>query len=133
MPRLCRDYSPLRRPSNHRTDTEGDDEGLIGILAHKLVGGLGAFDRFLTNPAKNLPAAVQCGREAPAGLCDLIPRHVGGGGHQSARIFGQGAQVVLAGLFMFVHYIVFLLLGLRFGIIVLLRSRSFMRSPFSSS
>src|SRR5579862_9825957 len=75
-------------------DTHGDADGLIRMLAQGLVGRLGALDCFVSYPAIDLFAAFQRGGQTLAGLANLFPGHVGGRSHQSARIFGQGSQVV---------------------------------------
>ena len=77
-----------------------------------MVGGLDALDRFFTGPANQLLAALQCGCEPLAGLRDFISGDIGGGRHQGARIFGEGAHVVFTSLFMFVHHVLFFLFDL---------------------
>ena len=67
--------------ADERTDTEGDAYGLIRMLVHGLVGGLGALDCSFAYPAINLSAAFQRGGEALAGVVDFFPGDVGGGGH----------------------------------------------------
>jgi hypothetical protein len=89
--------------ANHRTDTEGDANGLIGMLVHGLVGRFGALDRFIAYPAIDLFAAFQCGGETLAGFADLFSGRVGGRHHQGARVFGECAHVIAGCLCLFVH------------------------------
>ena len=73
------------------------------MLAHGFIGGLRPLDRLLPDAARDVAGVFQRGGEAFAGFPDFFPRHVCGGGHQRARIFGERAQVIAAGVIMFAH------------------------------
>src|SRR6266576_7273160 len=77
--------------ADQRADSEGDTDGFIGMFVHGLVGDLGAFDRLVAYTAIEFLAAFEGGGETLAGLADLFTRHVGRGGHQRPRIFGERA------------------------------------------
>jgi len=89
--------------TDERTDTEGDANGLIGMFPHGFVGSFRAFDRFIADTACDFLGAFQRGGEAFAGLPDILSGHVGGGGHQRPRIFGERAHVITGCWCMFVH------------------------------
>ena len=74
--------------------TEGDADGLIWMLSHGLVSRLSAYDCLLTNAAIEFLAVFQRGGETLASHADFFSRHVGGGGHQRVRIFGQLAHIM---------------------------------------
>ena len=86
-----------------RPDPEGDGDGLIRMFTHGFVGSFRAFDRFVANTARDFLAAFQRGGETLAGFPDFFSGHVGGGGHQGARIFGERAHVIADCLCLFVH------------------------------
>src|ERR1700690_3925683 len=60
------------------TDPEGDRQGLIGMFPHGFVGGFGAFDRLVLDPAQDLLAAFQRGGKTFARFADFFPGHVRG-------------------------------------------------------
>jgi hypothetical protein len=84
-------------------DAKGDGNDWIGMFAHGFIGGLSAFDRLFADAAIDLLATFQCGGEALAGFTDFCSGHVGGGGDQSARVFGQRAHVVARSLMLVFH------------------------------
>src|ERR1017187_5564190 len=96
--------------AEERTDTEGDANGLIWMFTHGFVRGFRAFDRFVADTARNFLGAFQRGGETLAGVPDFFSGHIGGGGHQGARIFGERAHVITGCLCMFVH--IFFVFGL---------------------
>src|ERR1051325_7235874 len=93
--------------TENRTDPEGDPDGLIGMLAHRLVRRLGAGGRFLADAVIDLFAAFQRGSEAFAGFADFFSGDIGRAGHQGARVFGQRANIVVDCLFVFFHSVRF--------------------------
>lgn len=83
-----------REVTDDRPDTDSDGYCLIGIIAHRLVRGFGSFDRFISNAAVDLFAAIQRRREPLASLADFLSGHVSRGSHQRPRILGERAQIV---------------------------------------
>src|SRR5438105_12388545 len=66
--------------ADERADTQADGDGWVGMIVHRLVGRLGALDRFVARTAIDLFAAFQCGGETFPGLADFFSGDVGGGG-----------------------------------------------------
>ena len=89
--------------AEQHADAKGDADGLIRVLVHGPVGGLGSLNGLVSNAAIHLLAAPQCGGKALAGFLDFFPGHVGGGVHQRARIFGQLTHVITDCLCLFAH------------------------------
>src|ERR1019366_3358236 len=89
--------------ADEHADTESDANGLIRMFTHGFVGGFCAGDCPVTDIARDFLGAVQRGGETLAGFPDFFSGHVGGGGHQGARIFGECAHVITGCLCMFVH------------------------------
>src|ERR1035441_5269708 len=92
--------------TNERPDPDPDGDGLVGMLMHRLVGRFGAFDCFVADTARDFLGAFQRDGETFAGFADFFSRHVGGGGHQRACVFGQLSHV-MAGCFRFFVHIFF--------------------------
>src|ERR1043166_3673579 len=84
---------------------KGDADGLIGMFVHSLIGGFGAFDRLVAHAAIELLAAFERGGETLAGFAHFFTRHVGRGGHQRPRIFGERAHVGGFCFGLFVHVV----------------------------
>jgi hypothetical protein len=84
-------------------DPDADGDGLIRMLTHGFVGGFRAFDRFVTDTARDFLGAIQRGGKTFAGFRDFFSGHVSGGGHQGARIFGQLARLMTGFMCMFAH------------------------------
>src|SRR5208282_796184 len=93
-------------------DTKGDRQGLIRMFTHGFIGGFGALDRLVLDPAKNLLAAFQRGGETFAGFADFFSGHVRRGRHQGARVFGERAHVTAGCLCLFVHMVLFFLFSI---------------------
>src|SRR3954462_7163342 len=72
---------PSGQVTDERAETEGDGNDLVRILAHGLVGGFGALHGLVANAAIDFFAVLQRGGEALAGLPDLFPGDIGGGGY----------------------------------------------------
>ena len=89
--------------ADERTDADADADGLIGMLVHGLVRSFCAFDRFVADAARDFLGAFQSSGETLAGFPDFFSSHVGGGGHQRARIVGELAHVIADCLSLFVH------------------------------
>src|ERR1017187_9402150 len=89
--------------ADERPHTEGNADGLIRIVTHGFVGSFRAFDRFVANTACDFLGAFQRGGETRAGFRDFFSGDVGGGGHQGARIFGEGAHVIVGCLCVLAH------------------------------
>src|SRR5450631_2421632 len=89
--------------TDDRPDADADGDGLIRIFADGLVGDLGTGDGLVADIGRDVFGAVQCGGETLAGLPDFFAGHVGGGGQEFARVFGERAEVVTDGLGFFVH------------------------------
>src|ERR1043166_875908 len=89
--------------ADERADPDGDADGLIRMLAHSFVRRPDAFDRLLADPAIEFLATFERHGEALAGIPDFFSGHVGRGGHQRPRVFGQPAEVLADCLCFFVH------------------------------
>src|ERR1035437_8140208 len=73
------------------------------MFTHGFVGNFRACDRLVTDIARDFLGAFQRGGETLAGCADFFSGHVGGGGYQGARIFGECAQVITGCLCWLVH------------------------------
>ncbi len=89
--------------ANDCPDSESNANGLIRIITHNLVCGPDALDSLVSNLAIDFFATFQCGGQTLAGIADFFTGHVGGGGHQGARIIGESAHVITDCLCLFVH------------------------------
>jgi hypothetical protein len=97
--------------TDDRTDPDSDGYGLVGMLMHGFIGNFRARDRFVPDLARNFPGAFQRGGETFAGFSDFFSGHIGGGGHQRLRVFGQLAGFITDCLCFSVHsFCVFVLL-----------------------
>jgi hypothetical protein len=95
--------APSEQQGYERTDTEGDANGLIRMFTYDVVGSFGPFHRFVADTARDFLGAIQRGGKTFAGFPDFFSGHVGGGGQQGARIFGQLTHIITNCLCMFVH------------------------------
>jgi len=98
------------KKADERADTQGDGHGLIGMLMHGFVSRFRGLDRLVTDTSRDFLGALQRGGETFAGFPDLFSSHIGGGGHQCLRVFGQLAHVTTACMCLFVHFVSFVLL-----------------------
>jgi hypothetical protein len=89
--------------ADKRADPEGNADGVIGMLAQGCVGRPDSIGRLIANAAIDFLAIFKGGSEPLAGFADFFSGHVRSGGHQGARIFGEGAQVVADCFCMFIH------------------------------
>lgn len=69
-----------------RSKTDGDR--LISVLVYHLIGRFGAIHRLFSNPPVGFLAVIEGGGQPLARLFDFLSCHIGGGGHQSACVFG---------------------------------------------
>ena len=70
---------------------------------HCFVCGFRALDGFVSDAARDFLGAFQRGGETLACVPGFFSCHIGGGGHQGARIFGERAHVTTGCLCLFVH------------------------------
>src|ERR1035437_8274642 len=89
--------------ADEHAEPESDADGLIRMFTHGFVGGFCACDCPVKDIARDLLGAVPRDGETLAGCADFFSGHVGGGGHQGARIFGECAQIITGCLCWLVH------------------------------
>src|SRR5580765_2150128 len=89
--------------ADQRAHSKGDDGGVIRMLPHDLVGRPGFFRCLLASADIDFPAVLQGSSEPFSCFADFFSGHIGSGGHQGARVFGEGAQIVADCLCMFIH------------------------------
>ena len=70
---------------------------------HSLVGRPGSLDRLRANATIHFLAALQCSGKTLTGFPNFLSGHIGGGGQQCARVFGQLFRVIADGLCLLVH------------------------------
>jgi hypothetical protein len=80
--------------ADENLDADADGDSLIGVLANPLINRFGAFNGFVANIAGDFLSAFQCRGEALAGFADFFSGHIGRGGYERARIFGECAPVI---------------------------------------
>jgi hypothetical protein len=83
---------------NERANPDANGDGLIGVLMHGFINGLGAFDRLFPNAAIDLFAPFQGDRQAAAGFLDFFSCRLGGGVNERLRVLGQLIDFVTHGL-----------------------------------
>jgi len=95
------------KKADKRTDTEGDGHGLIGMLMHGFVSGFRGLDRLVTDTSRDFLGTFQRGGETLAGFPHFFSSHIGGGGHQCLRVFGQLTHVTITCMCLFFHFVSF--------------------------
>jgi hypothetical protein len=88
--------TPGQKKAEDGPDSHSDGDGLVRMLMYGPIDRFGPLHGFVLG-------AFQRGGEALAGFPDFFSGYVGGGGHQSARVFRERAQVITCFTVMFIH------------------------------